>query len=267
MALLDLVGQMSGLSVSALVGGAHRSSIPMSFSVANPDFDADLTDIAALVADGVRIFKLKTGFADDAFDRMRLEKLRQIYGNTLNLRIDYNQGLKSFDALRTLRPLEQFGLDFIEQPVPMRDRAAMADLAHALDTPIMADESVFDPRDALLGTQQKIADIFSLKIMKSGGIRPALQVAAIARAAGLNVYGGCMFETGLAHAAGAHLMAAVPDLDLGCEFYMATYYAAEDILIEPFPVVGGNVNVPQVPGLGVSVDKAKLAKYRVEQLS
>jgi len=108
-----------------------------------------------------------------------------------------------------------------------------------------------------------MADIFSLKIMKSGGIRRALEVAAIARAAGIEVYGGCMFETGLAHAAGTHLMAAVPDLILQCEFYMSTYYAQDDILTEPFPVRNGRVHVPEGAGLGVRVDPEKLAKYAV----
>mgnify|MGYP003651386632 CR=1 FL=1 len=137
-------------------------------------------------------------------------------------------------------------------------------ITHVIDTPIMADESVFDPKGALYGVQNRIADIFSLKIMKSGGIRRALEVAAIARAGGIEVYGGCMFETGLAHAAGAHLMAAVPDLLLQCEFYMASYYAQEDILTQPFPVGNGRVHVPTGPGLGVTVDPAMLAKYAVE---
>ena len=66
--------------------------------------------------------------------------------------------------------------------------------------------------------ERPIADIFALKIMKSGGIRRALEVAAIARIGGIDVYGGCMFETGVAHAAGAQLMAALPELHLGCEF-------------------------------------------------
>jgi len=127
----------------------------------------------------------------------------------------------------------------------------------------MADESVFDSQDALYGVQQRIANIFSLKIMKSGGIRRALEVASIARAGGVEIYGGCMFETGIAHTAGAHLMAAVPDLLLGCEFYMATYYAEEDILVDPFPVKNGKVQVPQGPGLGITIDRDLLAKYRV----
>jgi muconate cycloisomerase len=265
-ALLDIVGQIAGLPIVELVGGRHRETIPMSFSVANPDFDADLEDIARLYEDGVRIFKLKTGFAEPAFDVMRLERLRKLYGGTVSLRIDYNQGLKAYDAIRTLRDLEAFDLAFIEQPVKMHERAALAEITRALETPVMADESVFNPREALEAVNMRLADVFALKIMKSGGIRRALEVAAIARIGGIDVYGGCMFETGIAHAAGTHLMAAVPDLHLGCEFYMPTYYLREDILAEPFPVRDGLVHVPSAPGLGVRVDGDKLARYRLDLL-
>ncbi|MGI9334655.1 MAG: enolase C-terminal domain-like protein [Gammaproteobacteria bacterium] len=265
-ALLDIVGQMTGLSIAELVGARHRDTVPMSFSVANADFDADLEDIAALYDDGVRLFKLKTGFTEHAFDKMRLAKLRERYGDTVSLRIDYNQGLRATDAVRTLRDLEAFELTFSEQPVKMHERASLAELTRTLDTPVMADESVFNPREALAGVQMRLADIFALKIMKSGGIRRALEVAAIARIGGIDVYGGCMFETGVAHAAGAQLMAALPDLQLGCEFYMSTYYSREDILAEPFPVREGLVHVPSGPGLGVTVDPDRLAKYRTDLL-
>ena len=117
---------MTGLSVAELVGARHRATVPMSFSVANPDFDADLEDVARLYEDGVRLFKLKTGFADHGFDRMRLEKLRERYGGAVSLRIDYNQGLRATDAIRTLRDLEAFDLAFIEQPVKRHERAALA---------------------------------------------------------------------------------------------------------------------------------------------
>ena len=265
-ALLDVVGRMTGLSIAELVGGRHRETVPMSFSVANPDFDADLRDVARVHEDGGRLFKLKTGFAEHAFDRMRLEKLRERYGGSVSLRIDYNQGLRAADAIRTLRDLESFDLAFIEQPVKRHERAALAEITRALDTPVMADESVFDPREALAGVEMHLADVFALKIMKSGGIRRALEVAAIARLGGIGVYGGCMFETGIAHAAGAHLMAALPDLHLGCEFYMSTYYLREDVLAEPFPVRGGLVHVPAGPGLGVTVDPERVARYRTDLL-
>lgn len=263
-ALLDITGQISGLSISELVGGRQRDEIAMSFSVANREFDKDLQDIATLWDDGVRLFKLKTGFSDHAFDIMRLEKLRALYGDDISLRVDYNQGLAAYDAVRRIRDLEAFNPAFVEQPVKMHERQAMAEITRSVDCPIMADESVFDPVDALAGANMRVANIFSLKVMKSAGIRRALEVAAIARAAGIEVYGGCMFETGIAHAAGTHLMAAVPGLQLGCEFYMATYYLKEDILTEAFPVNDGSVQVPLSPGLGVRVDKELLAKYRLD---
>lgn len=261
-ALLDLTGQIAGLPIAELVGGRHRDAIPLSFSVANPDFDSDLEDIGRIWEDGVRILKLKTGFAGHAFDLMRLEKLRAIYGDELRLRIDYNQGLAAYDAIRHIRDLEAFEPDLVEQPVKMSEREAMAAITRSVDVPIMADESVLGVGDALRGTSSRIADIFSLKIAKSGGIRRCLEVAAIARCAGIEIYGGCMFETSIAHMAGAHLMAAVPDLTLGCEFYMSTYYAEADIAEVPFPVRDGYVAVPNKPGLGTSPDPELLARYR-----
>jgi muconate cycloisomerase len=263
-ALLDIAGKMAGLPVAELVGGRCRDEIPLSFSVANPDFDADLETVATLWADGVRLFKMKTGFADHRFDLMRLEKLRGLYGDAIDLRIDYNQGMKPYEAVRRVRDLEVFRPTFIEQPVPRADLSAMAEIARVLDTPLLADESVFNAREAMIGAQMRIADLFSLKIMKSGGIRRALEVAAVARAAGIGVYGGCMFETGVAHLAGTHLMAAVPDLTLGCEFYMSSYYLQEDVLAQPFAVRNGKVVVPTAPGLGGEPDRDRLRRWTVE---
>lgn len=265
-ALLDIKGQIAGLPIAELVGGRHRSEIAMSFSVANPDFDEDLETVEELFADGVRLFKVKTGFRDHKFDLMRLERLRKRFGDDIDLRVDYNQGLTAFDALRQCRDLEAFRLSFIEQPVKMHERSVLANIAHALDTPLMADESVFNIKEAIAAANDRVADVFSLKIMKAGGIRRCLDVAAVAKAAGIGIYGGCMFETSIAHMAGTHLMAAVPDLELGCEFYMSTYYAKTDIAETPFPVKGGKVHLPSTPGLGTRPDLDKLEHYRTKLL-
>ena len=83
----------------------------------------------------------------------------------------------------------------------------------------------------------------------------------MAAANGLGAYGGDMFEAGLAHLAGVHMIAATPAIDLGCEFYQARYYLAEDILETPFPCEGGAVQVPEEPGLGIRPDVGKLEFY------
>lgn len=265
-ALLDLKSKALGVSVADLLGGRCRDEIPLSFSVANPDFDQDLETVRALYADGIRLFKVKTGFAGHAFDLRRLERLRAALPDDIDLRVDYNQGLEAYDAIRQLRDVEAFRPTFIEQPVPGGQLETMATITAALDTPIMADESVFSPADALRAVAVRAADLISVKIMKSGGLTRARTIAAIAEAAGIACYGGSMFETGIASAAGTHMIAATPNVSLGCEFYQPSYYLKEDLLAAPFPVEGGRIKVPTGPGLGVEVDEERLARYAVERL-
>lgn len=262
-ALLDCIGRKTSMPVWALLGGRARQRIPLSVSLADPDFPADLDLLEWLRKDGIGIVKLKTGAKGHDFDIVRLERLRGDFPG-LDVRVDYNQGMQPFEALRRLRDIEAFNVTFIEQPVPGGDRAAMAELTAALDTPIVADESVFDPRQALAAAQAKICDGISIKIMKCGGIRSGLQMAAIAEASGMSAYGGDMFETGIAHLAGTHMIAAAPNITLGCEFYQARYYLENDLLAAPFPIENGQVVVPDGPGLGRDVDSSKVAEYAID---
>jgi muconate cycloisomerase len=171
--------------------------------------------------------------------------------------------MQPWEAIRRLRDIEQFRPTFIEQPVPAEQRAALAAITAALDTPVMADESVFTPADALLVAGQHMADLISIKIQKCGGMLRAREISAIAAAGGLACYGGDMFETGIACTAGAHLIAATPNISLGCEFYQPNYYLTEDLLAQPFPVRNGKVQVPTAPGLGIEVDEDRLRRYAI----
>ncbi|MGH7155304.1 MAG: enolase C-terminal domain-like protein, partial [Acetobacteraceae bacterium] len=263
MALFDIVGKALGKPVSDLLGGRVRDSIPLSFSVANPDFDQDLDMVRRLIADGIRLFKLKTGFLDHASDLRRLRRLRELLPADAELRVDYNQGMEPHDAIRRLRDIEEFRPGFIEQPVCGDQLAALGRITAALDTPIMADESVFSPVDALVVTSQHLADLISVKLMKTGGMLRGQQVAAIAAAGGLACYGGSMFETGIAATAGVHFIAATANVSLGCEFYQPVYYLADDLLTSPFAVSNGHVVVPDAPGLGIEVDEHKVRHYAV----
>ncbi|MCX8953897.1 muconate cycloisomerase [Ruegeria sp. NA] len=261
-ALLDLAGRISGVPVWSLLGGRFRDSIPLSCSIANPDFAQDIQLLARLREDGVRIVKLKTGFKDHAFDIMRLEYLAQNYPE-LSVRVDYNQGLSIDDAPSQVRDVAQFKPDFIEQPVRAHQFGMMAKLRQMTDVPLLADESVFGPEDMERAAREGICDGVSVKIMKSGGLTRGQTVARIAAAHGLTAYGGDMFEAGLAHLAGTHMIAATPEISLGCEFYQASYFLKEDILEQPFQVKDGQVCVPQGPGLGGRPDLTKLNHYAV----
>jgi muconate cycloisomerase len=263
MALFDIVGQALKVPVCDLLGGRCRDTIPLSFSIANPDLGEDLALAERLCAEGVRLFKVKTGFAGHREDLRRLEKLRAQLPDDAEIRVDYNQGMQAYDAIRRLRDIEAFSPTFIEQPVPAAHIEALAEITRAIDTPIMADEAVFSPEDAIRLVRLRAADLVSIKIMKSGGMLRGRAIAAIAHAAGMAGYGGDMFETGIAHMAGTHMIAATPSISLGCEFYQASYYLHEDLLAEPFPVRDGKVHVPDKPGLGIVVDVDRVAKYAI----
>ncbi|WGF88085.1 enolase C-terminal domain-like protein [Marinivivus vitaminiproducens] len=266
MALSDIEGQRLGVPVATLLGGFHRREIPLSVSIANPDFDEDLAFAEARLADGVRIFKVKTGFLSHADDLHRLERLRAILPPDADLRIDYNQGLDPWNALGQLREMERFRPTFIEQPVKRDQRRAMGALAAALDTPLMADESVFTPAEAVELAAERYADIVSVKLMKAGGFRRASAIAAIAEAAGIPAYGGTMFEGGIASAAGLHWVAATPNVSLGAEFYTSTYVMGADVLTTPLVIREGRSIVPDGPGLGIVVDEDRVRSLCVERL-
>ena len=255
MALLDIAGKHLGVPVAQLLGGYYRSHVPLSVSIANPDFDEDFAFAKRLVADGINIFKVKTGFSTHKEDLQRLERLRADLPATVDLRVDYNQGLDPWDAIRHLKDVEAFRPTFIEQPVKRDQRAAMAAITRAIDTPIMADESVFSPAEAIDMVRGEIADLVSIKIMKSGGIARAREIASIAEAAGIAAYGGTMFEGGLAIAAGLHMVAATPNISLGAEFYTSTWVMGVEILKTPIVIERGSTRVPTGAGLGVEVDE------------
>lgn len=259
-ALLDLEGRILNQPVHTLLGGKVRDAIPLSVSIADPDWGRDEALLARLRDDGVGLIKLKTGFAGHGFDMMRLERIASDWPE-FSVRVDYNQGLAPESALRQVKEVAATGPDFIEQPVRAALSDAMAEIRASIEVPLLADESVFGPEDMARAIREKICDGVSVKIMKAAGLRRAQKVAELAAAHGLTAYGGDMFEAGLAHLAGAHMIAATPEITLGCEFYQARYFLREDILETPFPCDGGEVVLPDGPGLGIRPDIEKLDHY------
>lgn len=266
-ALHDIVGRACRLPIYELLGGRFRKRIPLSFSIANPDLDADLELAGRLYGEGIRILKVKTGFLDHSEDLRRVRAIREALPADLDLRIDYNQGLEAFGALKALREMEQFALTFIEQPLPAHDWQGMAHLTARLDTPILADESVFDPRAALVAAQCRIADGFSLKLMKAGSLAAASQIASVAGHAGLGCYGGTLWEGPIALTAATHLIASHPQVNLGCEFYMPQFVFDPEELEASLTVEDGHVVVPFGHGLGIDVNEDILDAMAVEKLT
>lgn len=260
MALWDLNGRALGVPVHRLLGGRVRDRVPLSWSLAVADPDAEVEEARAMVARGHRIFKVKTAARPVAEDVERLRRLRETVGASVSLRVDANQGWDRPTALRAIRALEPHGIDFVEQPLPRWDLEGMAELGRRVDVPVMADESCFTPQDALAIARLGGVAILGLKLTKSAGLLGSLAIARIAEAAGLGCYVGCMIETSLGTAAYLQVALAAAPVTWGCELF-GPLLLKGDVVREPVRYGDGAILALDGPGLGVEVDTAAIKEW------
>jgi len=260
-ALWDIAGKAVGKPVYALLGGKVRASTTLSYSIANQDVAKDLDEIKWLIDQGFFVFKIKTGVLGLDDEIRRIEAIRRILPAPFDMRIDFNQGLEPELAIKTCRALERFNPTFMEQPVKGWNIAAMAEITRAIDTPIMADESVFSIQNALEVATQRAADLASIKIMKPGGITRSRKAAAVFEAAGMPCYAGAMWESGIGIAASLHFTASTPNVRYGSDYYIPNFLLTDDLIVESLKIADGHIFVPEAPGLGVEIDWPAVARY------
>jgi muconate cycloisomerase len=260
MALWDLNGRALGVPVHRLLGGRVRDRVPLSWSLAVEDPEAEIAEARELVARGHRIFKVKVGAHPLAEDVARVRRIREAVGPDVALRVDANQGWDVPGALRAIRAMEPCGLDFVEQPVPRWDLGGLAEVARRVSVPIMADESCASPHDALALTRLGSVAVFALKVTKSAGLAGSLAVAGIAEAAGIGCYVGCMIETSLGTAAYLQLALVAAPVTWGCELF-GPLLLRGDVTAVPVRYADGAILALDGPGLGVDVDEARLKEW------
>lgn len=261
-ALHDLAGRILGVPVHQLLGGKLRDSMLLSFSINMADAPRMADEAAELVAAGFRTLKLKAGIDHDA-DLRALEAIRQRIGDGITLRVDMNAGVANAkDAVRRIRDLEAFDLEFVEQPLPGPDIDGMAFVREHSRLPIMADESLWDSRDALQIVKHDAADLGNIYVMEAGGLREGRQAFAVLEAAGIPTMLGSMPEFGIGTAAQLHLGAVAPNL-LATNDLCGFMYHARDIVRASPSVRDGVVHVPTGPGLGVELDDELLEHWRI----
>lgn len=254
-ALYDLLGKAAGLPLYALLGGAARR-IRTDLTISITPLDQIAAKALAVKERGFRSIKLKLGTnRRDDIERVRIA--REAVGDGVSLSVDANQGWSAATAIAVLQQIARYDIEHCEQPVPRWDHAALKAVRDASPIPIVADEACFDHHDAYRLAHSGAADMFNIKLSKSGGIHTALKIAAVAEAAGLKCMAGCMLEAKIGITASAHLVAARPviafaDLD-------GILLHAED----PFPggvtVEGDELVLGDTPGIGVDIDPGYLA--------
>jgi L-alanine-DL-glutamate epimerase-like enolase superfamily enzyme len=264
MALWDILGKVAGLPLYRLWGGAVREFVTTKFSVTGAP-PAQAAEVAAwAVAQGFRAMKVKVG-TDPEQDVARVRAVREAIGPDVRLGIDANGGWSPRVAIETIRRCSAYNLMFAEQPVPPLDVSWLADVRRNVNVPVMADESVSTAQDAMVIARAGAADVLSIYVGKGGGLGAARNVAAVAEAAGLVCTIGSNLELGIASAAMIHLGMATPAIAaeaFPCDI-LSQFYYENDIIAEPLLVTAGTARPHERPGLGVELDEAMIARYRV----
>lgn len=208
MALWDLYGQLYRLPVYKLLGGARKEIVTdITISVNEPEEMA--RDAANAVERGYDCLKVKVG-ANPELDVERLRAVRQAAGDDICLRIDANQAWQPRQAVRILNEMQEQGLrlELVEQPVKAYDLEGLKYVTDHSYVPVLADESVFSPRDAMKVLELRAADLINIKLMKCGGIYNALKIASAAEIYGVECMIGCMLEAKISVNAAAELACA-----------------------------------------------------------
>jgi muconate cycloisomerase len=261
-ALFDAHARRLDVPLSALFGGGVRDSVPVAWTLASGDTARDIEE-AERMLDLRRhnVFKLKIGKRSVRTDVAHVAAIKRALGERASVRVDVNQAWDETGAVLGMRLLHDAGADLLEQPIAAANIEGMRRLRDMNLVPLMADEALHGPVDAFRLAQRRAADVFAVKITQSGGLTGAQEVAAIARAADVALYGGTMLEGAVGTVASAHLFATFPSLAWGTELF-GPLLLTEEILATPLEYRDFALRLPTGPGLGIELDDDKLAFLR-----
>lgn len=242
LALHDFISRKQGLPLYAAMGLKRQTPKPSSFTISVDTPQAMAAE--ALRVDKFPIIKLK--LAGDALDMERLEAVRKARPDA-RLLVDANAGWSQSQAKDYLKFLERLNVELLEQPLGVSEMEAMGNLQSLTSIPIVADESVRTLQDVKVLQEAGVRGI-NIKLMKVGGLTPALDMIRWAKGKNMQVMLGCMIETSIGLTAMAHLSGFADWLDLDASLLVTN---------DPFQGLcfdeNATIHVPEKPGLGVTL--------------
>jgi len=248
-ACYDIMGKAAGMPVHRLLG-AVQTEIITDMTIGIDTTEKMVENALERKEDGFRHLKIKGGISAED-DLKNLTAIRNAVGSEIDLRTDFNQGYDFETAAAVLKKLPEIGIEEVEQPLPHWDLDGMAALKQVSPVPILIDEGVHSPIQAIMACEKDAGHAINIKLMKCGGIWPALQINQIAKLHGKKCIVGCMSESKLSLAAGAAVVAAcydnmeVADLDS-----FLSFVEGQGGVTGGFTVEGDRITLSEAPGFG-----------------
>jgi L-alanine-DL-glutamate epimerase-like enolase superfamily enzyme len=266
-ALWDILARSRGIPVYKALAGAGRDRVPVyASSVYIADLDTMQRETREQVEKGHTALKMKVGrSADLGGFRMDVESVRavrQAAGANVEIGIDVNSAYDAATAIRFCRAVEECDITFLEEPVYPDDIDGYELIRRSQSIALAGGESefgIFGFRELL---RRRALDIVQPDVARVGGFTAGMRLGALVHAHNVRYAPHTGFSCGVAQLASTHLAAAVPNLWKLERMFIENELA--EIFTEPLPEAKkGVVDLPQRPGMGLTLNKKKIAKYRL----
>lgn len=249
-ALYDLKAKASNLPLYKMLGGT-KTHFQTDITISIATVEQMIHNAQNAVALGYKTLKIKIGDNPNK-DKERISEISRALGKDITLRLDANQGWTASQTVALLLSLEKEDIiaQCIEQPVRADDWEGLKYIKQRVQTPLLADESIFTLNDAHKLLELQAIDYINIKLAKTGGISQALALADLAKSFDTQCMIGCMLEGPISIAAGVHLASAKADvitmLDLDAVALLASQPCESDILFDE-----SNITLGKRVGLGI----------------
>lgn len=246
-ALHDLFGKYLEIPILSFYGQKIKP-LPTSITIGIKETAEMIEDALEYKGMGFKALKIKTGLSVEQ-DIERVSKLAEKFGNDMRIRVDANQGYSLENLTHFMKATAHLQLELIEQPLPVGKENELLNLTEKERNVLVADESLLEASSAqqLLHSPQPFG-VFNIKLMKSGGLLGAFEIANLAYHSGVQLFWGCNDESIVSISAALHAAYACPNtayLDLDGSFDIA-----KDLVSEGFQLKDGYLFPTNLPGFG-----------------
>ena len=266
MALWDILGKATGLSVSTLLGGRYREEIKAYASVLMPDTPEEAKELSSrILSQGFRAAKFgwETLGSNIAADICRVEAIRDVVGKDFDIMIDIGYGMEVKKAIKLAQALEDYDIRFLEEPLSPDDLEGFAKLSEATAVPIATGEKETTRFGFLDLIERGKVSIIQPDIARAGGFTECKKIALLADLKGVELIPHC-WSNDILVASTLHFLAARPN-ESYLEFCLLENYnpIRQELVCEPICAVDGKVKVPEGPGLGIELNHATIEKLLI----